>query len=280
MTTAHYPHQALCFVPRVGAPYQRPLRSWLCLVLGMLAVAGYAAGMPEGFRWTPGSASSLALGPLVVEQAPGRLQPWPTPALLLSSTSSPVPKGVPMTSYWVVAGMGVARLGIEDHPLAAAWRVEATAAGARLAHVPMAEVKTPGIHVVQHSDLLPFTCAAGLTDDCTSTDGVLRIHTTFQGSHRVRKVGGGFYGSEGAVEQPVYTGIRILTITHQPTGRSLQLSERLQDTPAYTAPQTAIRYLPSLRRVLLLGVVKDRGMPLGHAVVLPEAGAMSDSVPR
>ena len=37
---------------------------------------------------------------------------------------------------------------------------------------------------------------------------------------------------------------------------------------------------PSLRRVLLLGVVKDRGMPLAHCVVLPEAAATSTAAQR
>jgi hypothetical protein len=189
------------------------------------------------------------------------MQPW-TSALLLHNSAVP-------PAYWITAGMGVPHLGISDHPLATAWRVEATATGARLVHVAMAEVKAQGVRAVQHSELLPMACASGLTDDCTSVDGVLRIHTTFDGKQRLRKVGGGFYGAEGTIAQPVYTGIRTLTITHLPTGRSLQLTERLNDTPAYTAPQTAIRYLPGMRRVLLLGVVQERGMPQAHCVVLP-----------
>lgn len=233
----------------------------LCLAVGLPAAFGHAAGLPEGFRWAPGPANALTLSPLEIEQPSGRMQPWPSTSLLYNSAQPP--------TYWITAGMGIARLGIEDHPLATAWRVEATASGARLVHVPLADVKAPDVRVVQHSELLPMTCASGFTDDCTSIDGVLRIRTTFDGKKRVRKVGGGFYGTEGTIEQSVYTGTRTLTITHQPSGRSLQLTERLNDTPAYTAPQTAIRYLPSLRRVLLLGVVQDRGMPLGHCVVLP-----------
>ena len=44
---------------------------------------------------------------------------------------------------------------------------------------------------------------------------------------------------------------------------------RSNDTAAYTAPQTAIRYLPGLQRLLLLGAAQDRGMPLWQCVVLP-----------
>lgn len=66
---------------------------------------------------------------------------------------------------------------------------------------------------------------------------------------------------------------RTLAITDRPSGRSVQLTERLRDTPAYTAPQTDIRYLPGLRRVLLLGVVLEGGVPGAHCVALPEAAA-------
>lgn len=252
----------------VGRLLSRLLRL-LFLAMGLPAAFGHAAGLPEGFRWAPGPANALALSPLEIEQQPGRLQPWPSASLLHNGAQPP--------TYWITAGMGIARLGIDDHPLATAWRVEATASGARLVHVPMADVKAPDVRVVQHSELLPMTCASGFTDDCTSIDGVLRIHTSFEGKKRTRTVGGGFYGTEGTIQQDVYTGTRTLTITHQPTGRSLQLTERLNDTPAYTAPQTAIRYLPSLRRVLLLGVVKDRGMPLAHCVVLPESAVPSSA---
>jgi hypothetical protein len=251
----------------------------MCLTVGLAPACALAAGAPEGFRWAPGAANALALSPLEIEQPPGRLQPWPSALLLYSGEKSSAPHDAKTAAqsppYWVTAGMGMARLGIDDHPLANAWRVEATPSGARLIHVPMADVKAPPVRVVQHSELLPMTCASGFTDDCTSVDGVLRIHTTFEGKKRERKVGGGFYGAEGTIQQEVYTGTRTLTITHQPSGRSLQLTERLNDSPAYTAPQTAIRYLPGLRRVLLLGVVRDRGIPLGHSVVLPEATAQS-----
>ena len=68
--------------------------------------------------------------------------------------------------------------------------------------------------------------------------------------------------------------IKVLSmITDRPSGRSVQLTERLRDTPACTAPQTDIRYLPGLRRVLLLGVVLEGGVPGAHCVALPEAAA-------
>jgi len=89
------------------------------------------------------------------------------------------------------------------------------------------------------------------------------------GTQRVRTVRGGFYGTEGRIPQTPHTGTRTLTITHVPSGRHLQLVERLNDTAAYTAPQTAIRYLPGLQRLLLLGAAQDRGMPLWQCVVLP-----------
>ena len=244
----------------VGRLLSRLLRL-LFLAVGLPAAFGHAAGLPEGFRWAPGPANALALSALEIEQQPGRLQPWPSASLLHNGAQPP--------TYWITAGMGIARLGIDDHPLATAWRVEATASGARLVHVPMADVKAPDVRVVQHSELLPMTCAAGFTDDCTSTDGQLRIHTNFAGTQRVRTVRGGFYGTEGRIPQTLHTGTRTLTITHVPAGRHLQLVERLNDTAAYTAPQTAIRFLPGLQRVLLLGAAQDRGMPLWQCVVLP-----------
>ena len=67
--------------------------------------------------------------------------------------------------------------------------------------MPLSETKGPDVRAVQHSELLPMTCAAGFTDDCTSTDGQLRIHTTFAGTQRVRTVRGGFYGTEGRIRR-------------------------------------------------------------------------------
>ena len=226
-----------------------------------LASLGCAGAVAGGFQWVAGQPNALPLHPLPIELPAGRLQPWPSHSLLHNGGQPP--------TYWVAAGLGVQRLDIEDHPLATAWRVEATATCARLINVPLSEAKGPGVHAVQHSELLPMTCAAGFTDDCTSTDGQLRIHTTFAGTQRVRTVRGGFYGTEGRVPQTLRTGTRTLTITHVPSGRHLQLVEQLNDTAAYTAPQTAIRYLPGLQRVLLLGAAQDRGMPLWQCVVLP-----------
>ena len=233
----------------------------LRLAASGLAALGCTAAMAVGFQWVAGQPNALPLHPLPIELPAGRMQPWPSHSLLHNGALPP--------TYWVTAGLGVQRLGIEDHPLAAAWRVESNATCARLVNVPLSEAKAPEVRAVQHSELLPMTCAAGFTDDCTSADGQLRIHTTFAGQQRVRTVRGGFYGSEGRIPQTLYTGTRTLTITHIPSGRHLQWVERLNDSAAYTAPQTAIRYLPSLQRVLLLGAAQDRGMPLWQCVALP-----------
>ncbi len=226
-----------------------------------LASLGCTAAMAGGFQWVAGQPNALPLHTLPIELPAGRMQPWPSSSLLHNGGQPP--------TYWVAAGLGVPRLGIEDHPLAAAWRVEATATCARLVSVPLSEAKAPEVRAVQHSELLPMTCAAGFTDDCTSADGQLRIHTTFAGKQRVRTVRGGFYGTEGRIPQTLYTGARTLTITHNASGQKLQLMEQLNDTAAYTAPQTTIRYLPGLQRVLLLGAAQDRGMPLWQCVALP-----------
>ncbi len=238
-----------------------PLLRWLCTAAGLLAASASVLAMPGGFEWTPGNANALPLQALAVERIPDRMPPWPSSVLLHSGVQPP--------TYWLAAGLGVPRYGIADNPWAAAWRVEATPACARLVSVPMDDVKAPGLRVVQHNELLPMACAAGFDDDCTSMDGLLRIHITFAGKTRERTVRGGITGNEGPLQQRLYTGTRTLTITDVPSGRSVQLTERLRDTPAYTAPQTAIRYLPALRRVLLLGVVLERGVPGAHCVALP-----------
>lgn len=162
-----------------------------------LASLGCAAAVAGGFQGVAGQPNALPLHPLPIELPAGRLQPWPSHSLLHNGGQPP--------TYWVAAGLGVQRLGIEDHPLAAAWRVEATTTCARLISVPLSEAKAPDVRAVQHSELLPMTCAAGFTDDCTSTDGQLRLHTTFAGTQRVRTVRGGFYGTEGRIPQTLRT---------------------------------------------------------------------------
>ena len=49
-----------------------------------------------------------ALHPLPIELPAGRMQPWPSHSLLHNGGQPP--------TYWVAAGLGVQRLGIEDHP--------------------------------------------------------------------------------------------------------------------------------------------------------------------
>ena len=47
------------------------------------------------------------------------------------------------------------------------------------------------------------------------------------------------------------------------------MQERLNNSNGYSAPQTAIRYLPELQRLLLLGASEAQGMPMAHCVALP-----------
>ena len=54
----------------------------------------------------------------------------------------------------------------------------------------------------------------------------------------------------------------------QDSGFKLKGSIRLAKD-GYSAPQTAIRYLPELQRLLLLGASEAQGMPMAHCVALP-----------
>ena len=73
--------------------------------------------------------------------------------------------------------------------------------------------------------------------------------------------------------------MRTLSIEHVPSRRVLRMHERLVDVNGYSAPQTtAIRYLPELQRVLLLGASESRGLPQAHCVALPPAAAAAAPV--
>lgn len=47
------------------------------------------------------------------------------------------------------------------------------------------------------------------------------------------------------------------------------MHERLQDSAAYSVPQTAIRYLPELQRLLFLGVGSGTPGAQGGCIALP-----------
>lgn len=196
----------------------------------------------------------------------------PTPARspLFSAVLLVREGGTPV--YYLSTGLGVPRFGIADDPGAAAWKVVPDADCAHLETVPLEEVKQPAVQpVTVQKNPLPMVCAAAFEDSCTSHDQQLRISTTFQGRQRKARVGGGFFGTEGTIHSTFYTGVRSLTIEHLPSGQRLRLDETLKDNNGYSAPQTAIRYLPELRRVLLLGAATLRGVPQAGCIVLPPA---------
>lgn len=234
------------------------------LLAGLLpAPAAHAAGFgpPEG---------TLPLHPLAVSVPAGALSPLLSSALFREGSDA---QAVP--TYYLGAGVAGARLQIPDAPGATAWKVVPTADCARLEPVPTAVLHRPTVQAVQvQQNPLPLECAAAFEGQCTSRDGALRIITAFDGRRRTARVGGGFFGTEGTINSTFYTGVRTLSIEHLPSGRVLRMHERLADANGYSAPQTtAIRYLPELQRVLLLGASEARGVPQAHCVALPPATA-------
>ncbi len=229
-----------------------------CIFLLAFAMA---AGTVHGAGFGPPS-GTLTVRALPVTIPQGALSPLLSSVLYKSRGETPI--------YYLGAGMGIARLQIPDSAGAAAWKVVTDTDCAHLEPVPLAEVKAASVEpvTVQHNPL-PMTCAASFEGSCTSSDGRLRIATTFEGQQRSARVGGGFFGSEGRIDSTFYTGVRILTVEHLPSRRLLRLQERLVNTNGYSAPQTAIRYLPELRLVLLLGAGQEHGVPLAHCIALP-----------
>ena len=237
------------------------MRPAACLLAALLcATSAHAAA--SGFA--PGSGTLAAL-PLAVQVPAGGLSPLSAtlPPLLLRKDGA-----VPV--YYLATGLGVARYGIADLPGASAWRVVPDAACATLVPVALDEVKQPAVQpVTVQQNALPLQCAAAFEGSCTSRDQRLRIGTTFEGTRRSARTGGGFFGSEGPVATTFYTGVRTLTIEQLPSGRHWRMQEVLTDSAAYSAPQTAIRYLPELQRVLLLGASAGPEGPQGTCLPLP-----------
>ena len=238
------------------------------LLAGMLALpAAQAAGFgpPEG---------TLPVYPLAVSVPAGALSPLLSSALFREASG---PGAAP--TYYLGAGVAGARLQIPDAPGATAWKVVPTRDCARLEPVPTSLLHTPTVHaVVVQQNPLPMECAAAFEGSCTSRDGTLRITTAFDGRRRTARVGGGFFGSEAPIDTSFYTGVHTLSIEHLPTRRVLRMQERLADVNGYSAPQTAIRYLPELQRVLLLGATEARGVPQAYCVALPPAAACAAPV--
>lgn len=200
--------------------------------------------------------------PLPLTVPTGALSPLQASTLYRSDGPAPV--------YYLGAGVGIPRLQIADSPGATAWQVVADKDCAQLQPVDLATLRSPTVQpVVVQKNPLPMECAAAFEGSCASRDGQLRIATTFEGTRRKAQVGGGFFGTERPIDSTFYTGVRTLSIEHLPSGRALRLHERLANANGYSAPQTAIRYLPELRLVLLLGASQERGMPLAHCVPLP-----------
>lgn len=236
-----------------------------------LACAGAAQAQINGFAPGTGTLREHRLPFTVPADA---RTPLLSAVLLVREGETPV--------YYLSTGLGVPRFGIPDDPGAAVWKVVPDTDCAHLETVPLDEVKQAAVQAVTvQKNPLPMVCAAAFEDSCTSRDQQLRITTTFQGRQRTARVGGGFFGTEGTINSTFYTGVRSLTIEHLPTGRLLRMDETLKDNNGYSAPQTAIRYLPELRRVLLLGAATLRGMPQAGCIVLPgaEGGAAETGPP-
>ncbi|MFN4118833.1 hypothetical protein [Acidovorax sp.] len=237
----------------------------LAWILAVPAAQAAEFGPPEG---------TLPVHPMTVSVPAGALSPLQSSALFREAADA---QSAP--AYYLGAGVVGGRLQIPDSPGATAWKVVPTSDCARLEPVPTSVLHSPGVQaVVVQQNPLPMECAAAFEGSCTSRDGALRITTSFDGRRRTARVRGGFFGTEGAVDTTFYTGVRTLSIEHLPSRRALHMHERLADTNGYSAPQTAIRYLPELRRVLLLGAAEVRGVPLAHCIALPSPATAATTV--
>jgi|GEM_PF-1352503 len=235
------------------------LRAATTILLWALAAPAVQAagfGPPEG---------TLPVYALPVAVPPGALSPLLSASLFREESGTGAAR-----AYYLGAGVAGSRLQIPDSPGATAWKVVPATDCARLEQVPTALLHTPSVQaVLVQQNPLPMECAAAFEGSCTSRDGALRITTAFEGRRRAARVGGGFFGTEGTIDTTFYTGVRTLSIEHLPSRLVLRMQERLNNTNGYSAPQTAIRYLPELQRLLLLGASEAHGMPQAHCVALP-----------
>ncbi|WP_233247197.1 MULTISPECIES: hypothetical protein [unclassified Acidovorax] len=235
------------------------LRAATTILLWALAAPAVQAagfGPPEG---------TLPVYALPVAVPPGALSPLLSASLFREESGTGAAR-----AYYLGAGVAGSRLQIPDSPGATAWKVVPATDCARLEQVPTALLHTPSVQAVPvQQNPLPMECAAAFEGSCTSRDGALRITTVFEGRRRAARVGGGFFGTEGTIDTTFYTGVRTLSIEHLPSRLVLRMQERLNNTNGYSAPQTAIRYLPELQRLLLLGASEAHGMPQAHCVALP-----------
>ncbi|KRB37566.1 hypothetical protein ASD94_20110 [Acidovorax sp. Root70] len=228
----------------------------LLWALAAPAVQAAGFGPPEG---------TLPVYALPVAVPPGALSPLLSASLFREESGTGAAR-----AYYLGAGVAGSRLQIPDSPGATAWKVVPATDCARLEQVPTALLHTPSVQAVPvQQNPLPMECAAAFEGSCTSRDGALRITTVFEGRRRAARVGGGFFGTEGTIDTTFYTGVRTLSIEHLPSRLVLRMQERLNNTNGYSAPQTAIRYLPELQRLLLLGASEAHGMPQAHCVALP-----------
>jgi len=236
------------------------------LAAGLYAATALAASAQAASSGFAAGSGTLDARPLPVQVSPGAISPLSSsqPPLLLQRRDATGPV------YYLAAGLGVPRYGIADLPGASAWRMVPDADCARLVPVALDEVKQPAVQpVTVQQNALPLQCVAAFEGSCTSSDQRLRVVTAFQGTRRTARTGGGFFGTEGQITSTFYTGVRTLTIEHLPSGRHWRMDEALQDSTGYSAPQTAIRYLPQLQRVLLLGVSNGPEGPQGRCIALP-----------
>jgi hypothetical protein len=232
-------------------------------LLWVTALAG-AGVRADGFVLSPLSLnSSLKNYPLTLELKAGQFSPVFNYGSFLTLTDA-------ASTYYIASGLGVPKLNIEDTPGAAAWAVVPDTTCATLRNIPVSDVKRPDVKPITVREApLPFGCAASFQGTCTSKDNRLTINTRFDGTHRIKKVGGGFYGTEGKIDAHFYTGQRTLSIEHIESGKKIEFVERLNDTPAFATAERQIAYLPKLSLILLIGLAKERGVPVAGCIKLP-----------
>jgi hypothetical protein len=174
------------------------------------------------------------------------------------------------SKYFVATGLGVPKLNISDDPRAAAWAVVPDADCASLRAVGLAEVKRADVTgITVKSAALPYGCAASFEGGCKSKDGRLAVATRFEGTYRIKKVGGGFFGTEGKIDAHFYTGKRTLSIQHFASGKKIEYQEKLKDVQGYNTAENQLVYLPEHSLVLLIGLPAANKAPIAECIKLP-----------